>query len=56
MAELFQTPLRAAALGVLIVAGFVLARGLVTGRRYRTPVMALMILAVTMVLISEALQ
>ncbi|MEM6621954.1 MAG: hypothetical protein AAF674_06970 [Pseudomonadota bacterium] len=56
MSALFDTPLRAAALGVLMVAVVMLVRGLVTGRRYRDHVMVLSVLALGMVLISEVIQ
>ena len=51
----FDTPLRAAALGVMIVAGLVLMRGLITGREYRGQVLLLTSVALGMVLVSEAL-
>ena len=50
-----DTPLRAAALGILIVATVVLARGLFTGARYRDHVLALTALALVLVLLSETL-
>ena len=55
-AGLFDTPLRSAALGVLIVAAFSLFRGLIGGRPHRTPVLVLLGLALLLVLISEGLQ
>ena len=56
MSDLFDTPLRSAALGVLIVAGFTMVSGLLLGCAYRKPVLILNALALTMVLISEVLQ
>lgn len=51
-----DTPLRAAAMGVMLVAAGVLLTGLITGRRYRDHVLILTALALAMVLISEALR
>ncbi len=56
MSELFKTPLRSAALGVLIVAGIALFRGFVQGRPYRASVLVLTSLTLAMILISEGLQ
>ena len=56
MSEAFDTPLRAAALGMLLVAGGMLAFGLATGRRHRDHVLVLTGMALGLVLISEALQ
>lgn len=56
MAELFDTPLRSAALGVLIVAAFALVRGVMLGRNFRLVVALLVLLATFMVLLSEGLQ
>jgi hypothetical protein len=56
MNAMFDTPLRSAALGVLIVAAFTLTRGLATGRPYKTPTFVLGVLALAMVLVSEAVQ
>ena len=52
----FDSPLRSAALGVLIVAAFTLSRGLLQGRPYRLPVLVLTSLALGMVVVSEGLQ
>ena len=52
----FDSPLRSAALGVLIVSAAVLLRGLLQGRPYRQPVLVLTSLAVGMVVLSEGLQ
>ncbi len=51
--EIFDTPLRAAALGMLLVAVVVLIRGLITGRRHRDDVLVLAGLALGLVLLSE---
>ena len=52
----FDSPLRSAALGVLIVAGITLLRGLFLGRPYRQSVLVLASLALGMVVLSEGLQ
>lgn len=52
----FDTPLRSAALGVLIVAAVTLLRGLLLGRPYRQSVLVLALLALGMVVLSEGLQ
>ena len=52
----FDTPLRSAALGVLIVAAITLLRGLLLGRPYRQSVLVLASLALGMVVLSEGLQ
>lgn len=52
----FDTPLRSAALGVLIVAAVTLLRGLLLGRPYRQSVLVLASLALGMVVLSEGLQ
>lgn len=51
-----DTPLRAAAMGVMFVAAGVLAAGLITGRRYRGHVLLLTGVALALTLVSEALQ
>lgn len=56
MSEIIDTPLRAAALGLLAVAVGVLLRGVLRGRRYRQDVLTLTGLALGLVLISEALR
>lgn len=56
MSELFSTPLRSAALGVLIVAFIVLLRGMFFAKPFRPSVLILSGLAVGMVAISEGLQ
>ncbi len=56
MSLMFDTPLRSAALGVLIVAGIALLRGIVQGRPYRATVLVLATLALGMMLISESLR
>lgn len=56
MTEMFDTPLRSAALGVLIVAVLALIRGVVLGRSFRLVVVLLVLLATGMVLLSEGLQ
>ena len=55
MNAVFDTPLRSAALGVLIIAGIALLRGLLQGRPYRASVLVLTALALGMVLISESI-
>lgn len=53
----FDTPLKAAALGVLCVAALVLVASMVRRRpRWRGHVLILVALALCMVLVSEALQ
>ena len=56
MIEAFDTPLRSAALGVLIVAAITLARGLILAHPYRASVLILTSLALAMILVSEALR
>lgn len=56
MEAMFDTPLRSAALGVLIVAILTVIRGLILGRSYRLPALILIVLAISMVLVSEGLQ
>lgn len=54
---LFDTPLRAAALGVLAVAASVLVAGLVTrNSRWRSHALVLVCVALGMVLLSKVLQ
>ena len=50
-----DTPFRAAALGILVVAGIVLIGGLATGRRYRSHVLVLTLVALGLVAASEIL-
>ena len=52
----FDSPLRSAALGVLLVSVAILLRGLLQGRPYRKPVLVLTSLALAMVVLSEGLQ
>lgn len=52
----FDSPMRSAALGVLLVATITLLRGLLQGTPYRTPVLVLTSLALAMVVLSEGLQ
>ncbi len=52
----FDSPLRSAALGMLIVSAAVLLRGLLQGRAYRRPVLVLTSLAIGMIVLSEGLQ
>ena len=56
MNEFFATPLRSAALGVLIVLFVVIFRGLVYGRHWRPQALLLSILALGMVVLSEHIQ
>lgn len=56
MDTIFNTPLRSAALGIMIVAVLTMLRGLLLGNSYRLSVLVLAALAVCLVLISEALQ
>ena len=56
MSELFNTPLRSAALGVLIVALITLLRGLFFAWPYKASVLTLTSLALGMVAISEGLE
>lgn len=56
MESMFGTPLRSAALGVLIVAMITLVRGVFLGRTYKLSVLVLIVLAICLVLISEILQ
>lgn len=56
MIAVFDTPLRSAALGVLIVAMIALAKGLILGQPFRASVLVLTTLALAMVLISETVQ
>lgn len=56
MSELFDTPLRSAALGVLIIAFLTLLRGIFLGKPFRSPVLILSALALGMVIVSESLQ
>lgn len=55
--EPFDTPLRAAALGLLLVAAVLLAASLYTGRsRWRGDALLLTVLALALVLLSSVLQ
>ncbi|MEM7213454.1 MAG: hypothetical protein AAF479_16485 [Pseudomonadota bacterium] len=56
MMDLFDTPLRSAALGVLIVLSIVLLRGVVFGRPYKPASVVLSVLALAMIVASESLQ
>lgn len=56
MSEMFGTPLRSAALGVLIVAVLTLARGVILGRSFQLPLGLLVLVAACMILLSEGLQ